>query len=224
MGQVIARLAYELLTTDRRDYPALDLALRATDSRFDRAMLGAFEGRGDDDRVCSMTIGTKADQVTVRHNGVEARLFQTWSSRIATNHPDLRRFNLTFDPSADIASWIHGATIMSNTGQAQATAPVKLNDEDRIARLRAWVGRYRSYSPWYPTFRIVLRDERLFLIAPGGVEAPTEDVELVGLEPGVLRIGIEAHLPERLILDGIIDGKVVTCLRDGCRYSRTAFD
>ena len=40
------------------------------------------------------------------------------------------------------------------------------------------VGRYRSYTPWFPTFRIVLRSGRLYLIAPGGVEASDEEEEL----------------------------------------------
>lgn len=113
---------------------------------------------------------------------------------------------------------------MHHTDKRSATGSNATSDPAKIARLRAWTGRYRSYSPWYPTFRIVLRDDRLLLIAPGGVEAPTEDVELIELEPGILRIGLEAHLPERLVVDGMIDGKVIACLRDGCRHSRTAFD
>jgi CubicO group peptidase (beta-lactamase class C family) len=224
MGQVIARLAYELLTTDRREFPGLDLVLRPSSPRFDAAMLGTFDGRDADGRPCTLTIVSKDDQVTVLHNGLEARLYQTWSSRFATDHPDLRRFNLTFENGPGHARWIHGAAIMSRSGSASAPPLRAGEDQARIARLRAWVGRYRAYSPWYPTFRIVLRDARLFLIAPGGVEAPTEDVELIEVEPGVLRIGAETYLPERLIADGVIDGKIITCLRDGCRYSLTAFD
>lgn len=234
MGQVIARLAYELLTTDRQDFPGLDLALRSTSPCFDQAMLGTFKGQDDDARLCELAIGIKNDQVTVTHNGVAAGLYTTWSSRFVTDHPDLRRFNLTFEthtsesqigePHAGDARWLYGATIMTRVDQLPPTPPIGGSDPHKIARLRAWTGRYRSYSPWYPTFRIVLREDRLFLIAPGGVEAPTEDVELIELEPGILRIGAEAYLPERLIVDGMIDGKVVTCLRDGCRHSLSAFD
>jgi hypothetical protein len=97
-----------------------------------------------------------------------------------------------------------------------------IDDAARAMRWQAAVGRYRSYSPWFPTFRIVQRGPQLFLIASGGVEAPAEDVELVQLEPGVFRLGRDAALPERLTLGPIVDGKAVTVLRDGCRYSRTS--
>lgn len=229
MGQIIARLAYELLTTDRQDFPGLDLTLRSSSRGFDQAMIGSFEGRDDDGEIRTIAIGVSNDQLTVMHNATQARLYQTWSSRFVTDHPDLRRFNLTFEPrtsepNGGDACWLYGAVIMHHTDKRSATGSNATSDPAKIARLRAWTGRYRSYSPWYPTFRIVLRDDRLLLIAPGGVEAPTEDVELIELEPGILRIGLEAHLPERLVVDGMIDGKVIACLRDGCRHSRTAFD
>jgi CubicO group peptidase (beta-lactamase class C family) len=228
MGQIIARLAYEILTTERQDFPGLDLAFRPGSARFDPAMLGDYaspdhDGLDDAGKSRAITIGIGQDLVTVSHNGLVAGLYQTWSSRLVTDHPDLRRFNLTFEMSDGQPRWLHGATIMTRADQSSATATKRAGDPAKTARLRAWIGRYRSYSPWYPTFRIVLRDDRLFLIAPGGVEAPTEDVELIELEPGILRIGAEPHLPERLIVDGMIDGKVVTCLRDGCRHSLSAF-
>ena len=88
----------------------------------------------------------------------------------------------------------------------------------------AWdwiVGHYRSYSPWYPTLRIVRRAGQLLLAAPGGVEAPSEEEELVELAPGVFRIGSDPSIPERLTVGPIVDGVAVSVERDGCIYSRT---
>jgi hypothetical protein len=62
------------------------------------------------------------------------------------------------------------------------------------------------------------------LIAPGGVEAPGDDLELVELEPGVFRVGAATHAPERLVLGPVVNDKVVSVTRDGNRYSRTFTD
>jgi hypothetical protein len=84
----------------------------------------------------------------------------------------------------------------------------------------AVAGHYRSWSPWYPGFRVVARDGGLVLIASGGVEAPGDDEALVELEPGVFRIGADPWMPERLHVGPVVDGHAVTVTRDGCVYSR----
>jgi len=81
-------------------------------------------------------------------------------------------------------------------------------------------GRYRSYSPWCPNFRIIMRENRLWLISPGGVEGPDTDIELVPISERIFRIGSDCRLPERLIIDQLYDGRAVTLYRDSCRYSR----
>jgi hypothetical protein len=88
------------------------------------------------------------------------------------------------------------------------------------SRLLALVGHYRSWSPWFPGFRIVARRGGLVLIAPGGVEAPGDDEHLVELAPGLFRIGADPWLPERLVVGPVVDGHAVTVERDGCVYSR----
>jgi hypothetical protein len=92
------------------------------------------------------------------------------------------------------------------------------------SRLDVYVGHYRSYSPWYPHLRIVRREDQLLLIAPGGVEAPGEEEDLVEVSPGVFRIGADPWLPERLVAGPIVDGHMVSLDRDGCRYSRAFTD
>ncbi len=84
----------------------------------------------------------------------------------------------------------------------------------------ALIGRYRSYSPWCPTFRIVLREGRPWLISPGGVEGPDPDMELVPIGENLFRIGTDPRLPERLRIAATCNGQPVTVYRDSCRYSR----
>lgn len=56
------------------------------------------------------------------------------------------------------------------TELASDTTPVLVSAPDNP--LTAFCGHYRCYSPWFTNFRVVLRGDRLLLIAPGGVEAP----------------------------------------------------
>jgi D-alanyl-D-alanine carboxypeptidase len=65
------------------------------------------------------------------------------------------------------------------------------------------------------------RAGRLWLAAPGGVESPGEEVELVELSASEYRLGADPWLPERLMIGPIRDGEVVGVVRDGCHYSKS---
>lgn len=199
LAQILARLGHAWLTGVPLTAPSPDLGIiRAVDG-----MAGRFV-RGDQE----ITIKAEKGGLTLTSDGVTGRLHRTWTARFVTDHPAFRLFHLTFEDGR----WIHGERIFSPAATESRPLP---------EHLRGVPGHYRSHSPWFTNFRIVGRDGCLFLIAPGGVEAPGEDVELVELSPGVFRLGCEAHLPERLILGPEIEGRVVTVERDGNRYSRT---
>ncbi|MBC2775260.1 hypothetical protein H6M51_20570 [Rhizobium sp. AQ_MP] len=125
----------------------------------------------------------------------------------------MERFHLSFDhPSR---AWSFGGRLYRSAGAAHAlpvTAPRPQH--------AALVGRYRSYFPWSPTFRIVLREGRPFLLSPGGVEGPDPDMELVPIGENMFRIGADPRLPERLRIAATCDGRPVTVYRDSCRYCR----
>ena len=109
----------------------------------------------------------------------------------------------------------HGSAPIRKTPSPTAGAPAL--DE----RLAAYVGHYRSWSPWFTTFRITARDGALVLVAAGGVEAPLDDMDLVEVGDGVFRIGADPWLPERLAVGPVVDGRCLYVVRDGCTYSRT---
>ncbi|MGH3421572.1 MAG: hypothetical protein ACRDOD_18515, partial [Streptosporangiaceae bacterium] len=155
----------------------------------------------------------------VTQGGVSGRLFASGSGRFVADHPGMRRFCL--DP-ADLdrgPGWVHGPDVYE-WEDSEATSPVPV--QSRLEPLSpALVGHYRSYSPWYPHMRVFSRGGRLWLAAPGGVEAPSHDEELVPLSGGTYRIGADVSYPERLVAGPVVDGQVVSVTRDGCRYSRT---
>jgi D-alanyl-D-alanine carboxypeptidase len=158
------------------------------------------------------------EPVTVDFAGHSGQLFRFASGRHATDHPALRRFHLDRHDGPQGPSWTYGEqTFVPGMPDAPVPRP--------SPRARSpLVGHYRSYSPWYPEFRIVERGGRLLLVAPGGVEAPDGECELVEVAPGTSRVGADPWLPERLVRGPERDGEVVALERDGLRYSRVFSD
>lgn len=151
----------------------------------------------------------------VEHAAESGWLFRDNLGRYGTDHPELRDFRLQPEPDG---GWQHGPRLFRPAAQSPATPAAEPSTPDHWA---AVAGRYRSYSPWYPVLRIYVRCGRLFLAAPGGVEAPPTEEELVEVGPGTFRIGAEPWLPERLTAGAVVNGRCVYVDRDGCRYSRT---
>lgn len=144
--------------------------------------------------------------------GARGRLWSTPTGRYLTDHPALREYRLDTEGDERAPRW--------RSGPDEFTAGSK-GDLPAHPRATALVGQYRSWTPWFPTLRIIARAGRLWLVAPGGVEAPGVDEELTETSPGVWRIGTDSWRPERLIEVGEVDGRVVVLDRDGARYSRT---
>ena len=197
---------------ERRPVPELpDPSAYVRAGELEPGQLGVFEGTAYDGTSLRVELRAGADgRVEVVSGTVVGRLVRTWSSRFSTDHPDLRTFPLSVEGDC----WCWGPYVLSpNTLSTDAMLPLD-------SRLLAVVGHYRSWSPWFPSFRIVARGGGLVLIAAGGVEAPGDDEDLVELGPGLFRIGADPWLPERLVVGPVVDGHAVTVQRDGCTYSR----
>jgi CubicO group peptidase (beta-lactamase class C family) len=216
-AQLLARVAHRTFLAAREGV-ALPVPTDPTATvhvvELDPAMLGVFDAAMSGGAALRITVD--ADETGAARVGSgtgTGRLYRTWSGRFATDHPDLRRFHLTWNHGA----WTHGPSVLRRE-RDDVSAPVL------PPRWAAAVGHYRCYSPWYPNFRIVDREGRLVLVAPGGVEAPGDEPELVEVEPGVFRIGADPWLPERLVLGPAVEGRIVSATRDGCVYSRAFTD
>lgn len=165
---------------------------------------------GEPVHITATEQSTGAVHLTVSSDGQQAPLLRTWGCRAVTRLPVLRRYALVFEAN----HWVWGPEELIPIDAPRDPSPATPTAGSEFC------GHYRSYSPWFTNFRVVQRRGALVLIAPGGVEAPAEDVELVQVAPSTFRIGRDDALPERITFGAVIDGAAAWADRDGCRYSR----
>jgi CubicO group peptidase (beta-lactamase class C family) len=122
------------------------------------------------------------------------------------------------DAVASYALELHrGGSTPAPPGDPEETPPGSLTGDPR-EEWSAFYGRFRSYNPWLPGFRIVQRGEELVLAYPwGGQEDP-----LTPLEDARFRVG-EAWSPERLRFDAVVDGRALRANLSGADYYRSDF-
>lgn len=154
-------------------------------------------------------------RLAIEFAGSREPLLRTWTRGAVVRNPAMARFSLTFRDDA----WHWGPQTFSRAGASTATSTDLSTTE-----LESFCGHYRSYTPWFTNFRVVLRQGRLVLIAPGGVEAPTDDSELVPLSSRTFRIGADPQLPEQITFGPPVNGTTPWVVRDGCHYSRAFTD
>ena len=87
----------------------------------------------------------------------------------------------------------------------------------------AYVGAYRAHNPWIPTFRVFLRQGRLWLVFPAGAPDGFDDEQpLVPLGEGAFRVGEDEANPERIYFDTVIDGTALRATLSGAAYWRSS--
>jgi D-alanyl-D-alanine carboxypeptidase len=212
-AHLLARAGHAyLIRRLRGQAPTARVSLDPTVRGDDGLLRHAFGAYAPDDGGPRLEVGAAGDDAPVRVDmgGASGRLYRRANGRFVTDNPRLRRFHLDLRRSGDDVEWSHGEV----TYLRDATDPAPARERHVLT------GHYRSYSPWFPEFRVIERGGRLLLAAPGGVEAPDAEQALVELAPGVFRVGEDPWLPERLIVEASRAGEVVALDRDGCRYSR----
>jgi CubicO group peptidase (beta-lactamase class C family) len=240
VAEAIARVAFALW--DSPDDPVAPLDPRwwsteaGRDSQrprvLDEGMLGSFKLAGTNDEL-TLSIAEEAGgraRVEVGFRGATAPLNWSWADRAVTRHLELRRFGLLFEAG----TWVCGplifersesAALATSEDESGAASEPSAPDVATFVPESPFVGHYRSYNPWFTSFRVVQRPGTLLLIANVGVEAPWDEVELVilGVDAAgrtVFRLGPDPRLPERLVFGPLIDGRAPWVERDGDRYSR----
>jgi D-alanyl-D-alanine carboxypeptidase len=154
-----------------------------------------------------------ADGLLLVADGVTGRLHHLGGGRLGCDHPRWRRFAHRLAGTGETRRWLCGPHALAVAGTPQ-DPPAPLGDDP-------FAGHYRSWTPWYPSFRVVRREGVLRLIAGTGVEAPDDEPELVPVGDRTFRIGADPRLPERLVFGPPVDGRCLEVARDGCRYSRS---
>ncbi len=130
-----------------------------------------------------------------------------------TPHPDfdLHPFRFAKNEAGHVTEVTHGAGWYANDrydGPRDFPVPVGW---------RAYVGRYRNYSPWFPYFEIVLRKGQLLAITGMGGESYYGETALEPLGPGLFRPG-KAPTPETLRFDAVVDGQALSAVWSGHRF------
>jgi D-alanyl-D-alanine carboxypeptidase len=130
--------------------------------------------------------------------------------------PAWDRFWLRFGRDADgrVAEAFHGDAWFMGEGRAISDP----GPPDPPEEWASFVGHYRTYNPWMPSFRVVLRKGRLVLTAPGETEA---DPELVPLPDGSFRVGIEDWRPDRIRFDTVVDGAALRAVYNEAAWYRS---
>jgi CubicO group peptidase (beta-lactamase class C family) len=215
-SQLVARVGHALLAADVD--AELPLPVAVADVALGRF---ALRGRANDDQVLDVTPAGDPAAAAIHVGGVAGRLFPNHRGRLVTDHPLLRTFHLDVVTIGGTRCWTHGPDVYYPVGTA-VPEPEPGPPTSGSTAPETIVGHYRSYTPWYPNFRIIHRLGRLLLAAPGGVEAPDVEVELVELSAGVFRVGAEPWMPERLVVGPTVAGRAISLDRDGCGYARMA--
>jgi D-alanyl-D-alanine carboxypeptidase len=210
-AHAIARVTHRLLLDPRWSVPSASAVVTADE--LPPELIGAFTGHAHDGSDLSFQVAASGSLLTVTTSEGAGRLLRTWGDRYLTDHIALHQFPLT--PQG--RTWCWGPYVARHSAEPPTRAVID-------PRLLAYTGHYRSWSPWFPQLRIVARDGGLVLIAPGGVEAPGDDMPLVEVAPGEFRVGDDAWLPERVQFGPEVNGRCISLTRDGCVYSRTFTD
>jgi hypothetical protein len=165
-----------------------------------QALIGRY-GEGD----TGIEVRSEPDGLVLVSGEGHAALYDAGAGRLACDSPSRRLFHQRCIHEDGIRWW---------TGGAAASPPLSTAWE-------AFVGRYRSFTPWFPSFRIVPRRGRLHLVAAQGTEAPGDEPELVPLDDSLFRVGADPRLPERIKFGPVVDGRCISAELDGCLYSRS---
>jgi D-alanyl-D-alanine carboxypeptidase len=125
-------------------------------------------------------------------------------------HPDFELSLLKFGRAEDVVvEAFHGADWYRNERYDGAA------DFDYPAEWDAYVGHYRTHSPWMSNFRFFVRKGRPYLQWWGMFEQP-----LTALDDGDFRIGEAEYSPERLRFDCFAEGQALRANLSGGDYYR----
>jgi D-alanyl-D-alanine carboxypeptidase len=154
-----------------------------------------------------LVLGAQGDQLILEHNGQHIVLEQAGRDRFIVKHPDFDRFALSFGrEGALVVEAFHGSDWWTNE---RYSGPVSF---EYPKEWDAYIGRFRSDSPWYGSSRVMVRKGRLTLDA---------DLPLAQIATGVFRPDGDANSVERISFDTLIDGKAVRMNYSGIEYYRT---
>jgi D-alanyl-D-alanine carboxypeptidase len=132
----------------------------------------------------------------------------------AVDHPALERFPVRFaHEQGRVAGAMWGPRWLWREGVPWA------DDPEPPSEWAAYPGRYASWNPWAPGFRVFLRRGVLELAVTGDPLGWEPERQLVPAEDGSFRVGGPGS-PDRVRFDAEIDGWTHRAVLDGAPYYR----
>jgi hypothetical protein len=193
----VASFAIACLSAEAAGRPVPEVPEPPDPYRIERA--GELEGTYADE---AGEVGVIADGEAchVEVGGVRAPLVAQDGDVVLVDHPELDRFPIRFlrDGSA-VSGAFWGPRALRRAGfESSSAAPP--------AEWLALPGRYASWNPWMPGFRVFLREGELWLAFTGDASDNDREGRLTALPDGRFRFG-EAWSPDRVAFDQVVDGR-----------------
>ncbi len=177
---------------------------------------GELAGMYHDD-AGEVEVVAEGDGLRIEVDGLRARLVSEDGDVALVDHPELDRFPIRFLRAESAVVGAHwGPRVLRPAGfDRPAPAPP--------ADWLAFPGRYASWNPWSPGFRVFLREGELWLAFTGDASDNEREAPLSTLPDGRFRFG-EDWSPDRVAFDLVVDGKAQRATFDAAPYYRTFAD
>lgn len=158
----------------------------------------------------SFEIVAEGDQVVMLYKDERVALEHKYPDVFYAPHPDFKLSILKFGRAEGaVVEALHGGDWYRGEGYAGPS------EFDYPAQWEAYVGHYRTYSPWMSNFRFYVRQGQAYLQWWGEFEQP-----LTVLDDGSFRVGWEVYSPERLSFDCFAGGQALRAKLSGGEYYR----
>jgi CubicO group peptidase (beta-lactamase class C family) len=174
---------------------------------------GRYAGRYAD-AAGEIVVEAEGERLAVEAGGRRAQLVPDVADVFVVDDPVLERFPIRFlrEDGATTGAfwgdrWLVGA----------AGSPAEPAHPDAWA---AYPGRYVSWNPWAPGFRVFLRRGELWLAFTGDASDADGEQPLTDAGDGSFRLG-EPWSPDRVRFDTVIDGRTTRAVLDAAPYYRT---
>lgn len=160
------------------------------------------------DEILQITAGN--GKVVLHYQGQSIVLERRSQDAFYVGHPDFALFLLEFKrDDGRVVEAFHGGRWYVNEGYS---GPQQF---DYPEEWNTCTGHYRSRSPNFSNFSIVLRKGSLVMLYPaGGVE------RLIPLGDNLFRIGEDERMPDTLSFDAFVEGQALLADYCGCTYYR----
>ena len=161
----------------------------------------------------TLVFSSRGDRLSLVHHGDALVLESAGKDSFLTSHPDFNRYLFRFgrDGNGAVVEVAHGSrwfTKLSYEGPTEFEIPEVWS---------AYTGRYRSYSPWFPYFEVIVRKGRLLAVIGRGSESGSGEMVLEPREQGVFHPG-EKPTPEILRFEDLVEGEAQRATWSGHQF------